>query len=174
MPFAAAVSEKTSLNAAIKDAAQVVAGELGRTPDLTFVFVSHHHADSLSTMSALVRERLGGGLVLGCTGETIIGGSQEYEDSPAISLWSGVLPGADLQPFQLEFAETPDGIMCDGLPDDLSNRAAETRAILLLGEPFTSVPQSVIDLLGDELAGCTRRSSAEWRVVETPVKIGCS
>ena len=151
MPFAAAVSEKTNLNAAIQEAAQIVADELGRTPDLTFVFVTHHHAKSFSTLAASIRDRLGGGLVLGCTGETVIGGAQEHEDGPAIALWSGVLPGADLLPFQLDFAETPDGVMCGGLPDDLGTRAAETRAVLLLGEPFTSVPQSVLDLLADEL-----------------------
>lgn len=151
MPFAAAVSEKTSLNAAIDEAVHVVAGELGRTPDLTFLFISHHHAASFSSIAASIRDRLGGGLVLGCTGETVICGSQEREDGPALCVWSGVLPGANLLPFQLEFAETPDGWMCDGLPDDLGTASAETRAVLLLGEPFSSVPQSVLDLLADEL-----------------------
>jgi len=153
MPFAAAVSEKTSLSAAIQEAALIVSGELGRTPDLTFVFVTHHHADNFPTLAATVRDRLGGGVVIGCTGETVIEGAREHEDGPAISLWSGVLPGADLLPFQLDFAETPDGFMCGGLPDDLGTRAAETRAVLLLGEPFLSVPQSALDLLADELPG---------------------
>lgn len=61
------------------------------------------------------------------------------------------MPGADLLPFQLDFAETPDGVMCGGLPDDLGLSAAETRVVLALGEPFSSVPQSVLDLLADEL-----------------------
>ncbi len=151
MPFAAAASEKTSLSVAIQETGQIVSGELGRTPDLTFAFVSPHHARSFTSMAASIRERLGGGLLLACTGETVICGSREHEDCPAFSLWSGVLPGADLVPFQLEFEETPDGIMCSGLPDDLGTRAADTRAVLLLSEPFSSVPQSVLDLLADEL-----------------------
>jgi small ligand-binding sensory domain FIST len=151
MPFAAAVSDKSSLNAAIDEAVHVVAGELGRTPDLTFLFVSHHYAASFSSLAATIRTRLGGGLVLGCTGETVICGSREREGGPALCIWSGVLPGARLTPFQLEFAETPDGVMCDGLPEDLGASAAETRAVLLLGEPFSSIPQSVVDLLSDEL-----------------------
>lgn len=153
MPFAAAVSEKTILSAAIQEAVQTIAGELGRTPDLTFAFVSHHHANNFSQMAAEIRERLGGGLLIGCTGETVIGGAREYEGRPALSLLSGVMPGADLVPFELEFAETPDGFMCGGLPDDLGLRAKETRAVFLLGEPFSSVPQSAIDLLADELPG---------------------
>ena len=151
MPFAAAVSEKTSLNSAIQETVQIVAGELGRAPDLTFAFVTHHHAKNFPSMAATIRERLGGGILLGCTGETVIGGGREYEGGPALALWSGVMPDADLIPFQLEFAETPDGFMCGGLPDDLGIRASETRAVFLLGEPFSSVPQSVLDLLADEL-----------------------
>ena len=121
MPFAAAVSDKSSLNAAIDEAVHVVAGELGRTPDLTFLFVTHYHyAASFSTIARFDPQTgSGGGLVLGCTGETVICGSREREGGPALCVWSGVLPGANLLPFQLEFIETPDGVMCDGLPDDL-------------------------------------------------------
>jgi small ligand-binding sensory domain FIST len=151
MPFAAAVSEKSSLSAAIQETVQSVADELGRAPDLTFVFVSHHHARSFPSLAASIRERLGGGILLGCTGETVIGGAREYETGPALSLWSGIMPGADIVPFHLEFVETPDGFMCDGLPDGLAARANDTRAVLLLGEPFSSVPQSILNLLGDEL-----------------------
>ena len=151
MPFAAAVSVKTSLSTAIQETVQVVAGELGRAPDLAIAFVTHHHAKNFPTLAAAIRERLNCGILIGCTGETVIGGAREFEEGPGLSLWGGVLPGADLLPFQLEFAETPDGFMCGGLPDDLGERADETRAVLLLGEPFTSFPQSAIDLLGDEL-----------------------
>ena len=151
MPFASAVSEKSSLSTAIQETVHVIAGELGRKPDLTFVFVTHHHAKNFSTIAASILDRIGGGLVLGCTGETVINGTREYENGPALSVWSGILPGADLLPFQMEFAETPDGIMCSGLPDDLSTRADDTRAVLLLSEPYSSMPQSVIELLADEL-----------------------
>lgn len=151
MPFAAAVSEKGSFNAAIQEAVQTVAGELGRTPDLTCVFVTHHFAPDFPLIASSIRNRLGGGLLLGCTGETVVGGSREHESGPALCIWSGVLPGSDLRPFELEFAETPDGFLCDGLPDDLGASAADTRAILLLGEPYSSVPQSALDLLADEL-----------------------
>ena len=151
MPFAAAVSEKTSLSAAIQETVQSVAEELGRAPDLTLAFVTHHHAAHFASLAASIRERLGGGILLGCTAETVICGEREYEGGPGLSLWCGVMPGADLLPFQLEFAETPDGFMCGGLPDDLGIRAEETRAVLLLGEPFSSVPQYVLDLLGEEL-----------------------
>lgn len=151
MPFAAAVSEERDLNAAIRNTARVVVDALGQSPHLTLAFVSHHHAAGFATLAAEIRDRVGGGLVLGCTGETVIGGEREYEETPALSLWSGILDGADLLPFQLEFADTPDGFMCGGLPDELGTNASDTRAVLLLGEPYTSVPQSVLDQVDNEL-----------------------
>lgn len=151
MPFATAASQNPNTKAAIQEIGQSIAAELGRTPDLTFVFVSPHHADSFSTVSSSIRDRLGGGLLLGCTGETVISGGREYEQGPAITVWSAILPSADLVPFQLDFAETPDGVMCAGLPDDIGERVSDTRAVILLGEPFSSVPQSFIELFANEL-----------------------
>ena len=151
MPFAAASSQNPNTKAAIQEIGQSIAAQLGRTPDLTFVFVSQHHAETYSSVAASIRDRLGGGLLLGCTGETIISGSREYEEGPAIVIWSAILPNSDLVPFQLDFAETPDGVMCGGLPDDLGDRLSDTRAVILLGEPYSSVPQSVIELFANEL-----------------------
>lgn len=68
-------------------------------------------------------------MLLGCSGETIVGGGEEIEDGPALSLWAGVLPGATLTPFHIEFGETPDGLIATGFPDDLSERAVDARAL---------------------------------------------
>ena len=151
MPFAAAVSENTRLELAIRETADSINSALGQQPDLTFVFVTHHFSHHYSELAERLSEQLPSKLILGCTGEAVISGHQEFEDRPAFALWSGVLPGADLVPFQLDFAETPDGYMCGGLPDELGIRAAETRAVLLLGEPYSSVPHSMLELLADEL-----------------------
>lgn len=151
MPFAAAASQNSDTKSAIQEIGEAIAAKLGRTPDLTFIFVSPHHAENYAAVASSIRDRLGGGLVLGCTGETIVSDRREYEDGPAIAVWSAILPGADLVPFQLDFAETPDGVMCAGLPDDLGDRVKDTRAVILLGEPFSSVPQSFIELFANEL-----------------------
>jgi small ligand-binding sensory domain FIST len=151
MPFASAVSEDANLKDAIRATTRAINEQLGRAPDLTLMFVSHHHAAGFSSLSEAIRDQLGRGLVLGCTGETVIGNDREFENTPTLCLWSGILPGADLIPFQLEFEDTPDGFMCSGLPDDFGSKSAETRAVLILGEPYSSVPQSVLDLFADEM-----------------------
>ncbi len=139
---------------AIEDIGRQMSGSaLGGTADLGFVFTSHHYAAQFDELAPVLKEVLGPGLLLGCTGETIVGGLREYENAPAISVWCASMPKAVLIPFELTFEETPDGLMCSGLPDDLAENREETQAIIMLGDPFSSLPQSVIDALADELPG---------------------
>jgi len=91
--------------------------------------------------------------LLGCTGETIVGGREEIESGPAISLWSAVLPDANIDPFHVEFSKTADGIVCDGLPSGLAEGTADVRAVFIVGDPFSAVAKSMIDRFADELPG---------------------
>lgn len=154
MTYAASLSTDADLDAAIQAVCGDVRRQLGQqSPSLCFVFASHAHADRFDELPATIRRELGAEVLLGCSGETVIGGGQEIEDGPALSLWAGVLPGATLTPFHIEFGETPDGLLAIGFPDDLSERTADARAIFSLGEPYTSVPDSVIDRFAEELPG---------------------
>lgn len=154
MPFASAISNRPNLQAAIEDTtASIRAALKGQTPDLTCVFVSHHFAGRFGEVAEILQSTFAPGLLLGCTGEAIVCGAREFESEPALALWSAVLPDAELTPFQLTFEETPDGILCLGLPDDLGSKRHEARVIVLIGDPYSSLPQNVIDFFADELPG---------------------
>lgn len=154
MPYAASLS----VDADLVEAMRAVCGDIrrqlaGQSPDLCFLFASHAHADGFDDLPAAVRQELGARVLLGCAGETVVGSDQEIEDGPALSVWAGVLPGAEMTPFHLEFGETPDGLIATGYPDDLPELATGARAVFALGEPYSSVPDSVIDRLAEELPG---------------------
>lgn len=154
MPFAAALSNRPSLKSAIDDVCEAINANLGgQAPHLACVFVSHHHSGRFETLADELQSRLHAKVVIGCTGESIVGGGIECEEEPALSVWCAVLPGASLTTFQLSFEQTPDGVMCSGLPEDLGERPTETRAILVLADPYSSLPQSILELMGDELPG---------------------
>ncbi|MFM9966069.1 MAG: FIST N-terminal domain-containing protein [Planctomycetaceae bacterium] len=154
MPYAASLSVDSDLDDAVQAVCDDVRRQLaGKSPDLCFLFVSHSHADGFEDLPAAVRRELGAKVLLGCAGETVAGRDQEIEDGPALSLWAGVLPGAELTPFHLEFGETPDGLIAIGYPDELNDMATDARAVFALGEPYSSVPDSVIDRMADELPG---------------------
>ncbi|MCH7875977.1 MAG: FIST C-terminal domain-containing protein [Gemmatimonadetes bacterium] len=154
MTYCASYSKAQDLTIAL----DAICGELARglsgvPPDISFLFVSHFHADRFEQLASLAYRKSETRLMLGCTGEMIAGGREEIESGPAISLWSAVLPDAEIELFHAEFSQTPDGIVCDGVPSGLEEGRADVRAVFVFGEPFSSVPNSVIDRFADELPG---------------------
>ena len=65
-------------------------------------------------------------MLIGCTGETVIGGSEEIESGPALSLWSAILPGVRVEPFAVRFERTADGIVTSGLPAIANRRPRQS------------------------------------------------
>jgi len=152
MQFAAALSDETSLSAACTAVVQAVLQEMGGTPiDLAVVFVSPQYGSALEEHLPQLVSRLQATVIIGTTAEAIIGGDRELEHQPALSLWVARLPGARLTPFRIEFEQTPDGVICLGIPDDLAEQAGEHRAILLLGDPFSSQPRALLERLQSDL-----------------------
>jgi small ligand-binding sensory domain FIST len=154
MPFAVGVSNRPELSAAIAESASQVRASLGeRQPDLTFVFVSHHYEDDFANLPAALKPALPSRHLLGCTGEAIIAQQKEYEGGPTLCLWSAMLPGAEITPWQVTFRKTPDGVVCDGLPSVGEAESPPPQAIFALGEPFTSLPKALIESFDAELSG---------------------
>ena len=154
MPFAAALSNRPSLKAAIDETSQSIVNALGgRRPDLACVFISHHYAARFDEVAEKFDATLQARVLIGCTGDSIVGDSTECEDQPALSVWCAILPGASLTTFQLTFEQTPDGLLCSGLPEDVGEHLDDTRVVLIMGDPYSSQPQSILDLLADELPG---------------------
>ena len=141
MTYCASYSKAQDLTSALDAICDELARGLnGVPPDISFLFVSHFHADRFEQLASLVYRKSETRLLLGCTGETIAGGREEIESGPAISLWSAVLPDAEIELFHAEFSQTPDGIVCDGLPSGLEEGRADVRAVFAFGEPFSAVP----------------------------------
>jgi small ligand-binding sensory domain FIST len=139
---------------ALKEAATTAAAGLrGAAADLTLVFVSHHHREGFPDLAERLQAALPSRCLLGCSGEAIIADDREIENGPAVSIWTASLPESNLVPFRVEFEPTPDGIVCTGLPDDLAEAPDRVRGVILLGEPYSSAPRSVLDRLEDDLPG---------------------
>lgn len=154
MPYAASLSQLGPTSDAVESVCSEVLTKLdGTTPDLSFIFVSHHHRGAFHELATQVQERLNSKVLLGCAAESVAGGELEIENEPAMSLWSAALPGADLLPFHLEFERTPDGIVSSGWPPEFEKPQNEVRAIFLLGEPFSTAIEPIIERLETDLPG---------------------
>jgi small ligand-binding sensory domain FIST len=150
MPFAASLSRATNTSDAIRSVMEEVRGALGgREPDLSLLFVNHAHQDAFPHLASRICEATGTRLLIGCTGETIIGGPEEIETGPALSLWSAVLPEAGIEPFVVHFDRTVDGIVTSGLPAFACDEP-DLRAVFLLADPYSSAPHTVLDHIDAE------------------------
>ena len=139
MKWASAVSERPDLEEAMEEVAAEVRAELGDTrPDLAAVFVSPHHAQGYDRIGAMVSEALGASVLLGCSGGGVIGGGQEVEFRPGLSLTAAALPGVELLPFHVEEGTLPDPDAPPEAWERLVGTSPENAPhFLLLADPFT-------------------------------------
>lgn len=150
MPYAASLVREPQWRAAVEAACAELQTQLaGARPDLVFAFVSHDHAANFDDIAERVHQLLEPRCGLGCGGEMIAGTAQEIESGPVISLFAACLPGSELETFQARFERTADGIVCTGLPESAEGQAAP-RAVFLLADPFSTVPNSLLSRFADE------------------------
>ena len=77
-----------------------------------------------------------------------MGDGREIEQGPALSVWTANLGAAVIEPFTIATADTEDGPTTLGLPAI----DAGTRAVILLGDPYT-FPADVLGQLSDAAPG---------------------
>ena len=139
MKWSSAVSEREALADAFGECADKALCELGGLDaDLVAVFVSPHYAGEYAALPALVAERFGGAMLIGCSGGGIIGASREVENRQGLALTAAHMPGVTLTPFHIYGDDLPDG---DAPPDEwgalIGAPIGEEAHFLLLADPFS-------------------------------------
>lgn len=138
MEFFESLSTERDSAKAIEEALSAAAEGFGAAaPDLGFLFFSGHHREAAEGFALEVKARTGVRMLLGCTGESIVGGGREIEGEPSLSLWLASLPGVQIDPFYVRCEQTPDGFCFPCDPCGLFETPGENAAVLLIGEPFT-------------------------------------
>ncbi|MCC7011109.1 MAG: FIST C-terminal domain-containing protein [Planctomycetes bacterium] len=150
--FASALSVDPMAQKAEEQVVGRILDELGgRRADLCAVFVSHHYGGAIEEIGARLRRATGARVVVGCTGESIIGGDREIEQEPALSVWCAALPGTVLRPFEVQAQLGADEqIVFSGLPDVREPRAA---SMLLLGDPYSFPMDAYLQRLNEAFPG---------------------
>ena len=134
--FASSLSTLADTGAAVQESVAALRRALeGRRADLLVLFVSHHHGAELEGLARTLQAELGPRVLLGCTGETIVGGSSEVENGPGFALWAVSCEDMELRPYRIRARRAPEGaIEFDGFPR-VEDPARAT--LLLMGDPFS-------------------------------------
>jgi len=153
--FAVAVSRDSRATPAGRAIAQAARNGLGPgAADLACLFFSSHYAERADELSAAVREELGPRLLLGCTGEGVIAGTEEIEGAAAVTLWAARLPGVHLTPVRPSFTQQQkeEMLAVTGWPDNVG-AGPEPPVFLLLADPFSTPMDEVLSLMADRCPG---------------------
>lgn len=151
--FASAVSEAVDWQQAVDEVCSQVRGADDPPPDLATIFFSTDHANVAEQLAAEVHRRLECDAILGTSAESVVGRGVEIEQQPAISLWAGWLPGAQLLPMKLDFERTPEGGVILGWPGDLPADWDEPAALLVLADPFSFPMELLLERFNSDQPG---------------------
>ncbi len=102
MRWASILSEERESEAAALDASARLRSELDTDPDLVIAFASSHHASSYDTIASTLTRELGGAILIGCSGQSVIGGGHELESRVGLALTGATLPDVAIHPFGLD------------------------------------------------------------------------
>ena len=145
MKWASAISEESSLDAALEACAASLRDQLGEAPQLAVAFVSPHFQAEYGRVGQVLGELLGAEHTFGCSGGGIIGAGLEVEQRPALSVTAATLPGVNVEAFHLEGDKLPD---LDAGPDKwqelLGLSESQDPHFVLLADPFSFPVQNLI------------------------------
>jgi small ligand-binding sensory domain FIST len=146
LQFASALSRNTDTEAATRDVADAIRQQIGQHPvDLAFVFFSAHHSAQATVISTMLKEALRAEVCVGCSGEGVIGGPEELETAPALTLWVARLPHVHVTPLRLSFSDVQDQIQITGWPET----TVADSTFILVADPFTTPVQDVLSMMAE-------------------------
>jgi small ligand-binding sensory domain FIST len=142
-------AEAPDLVTAAEQAARAALDGLGgAVPDLSCVFVCGP-SDAAPSAGEAACSVLGGNTVIGCSAPGVIGPGAGVEGASAVSVWSAVLPGAQLRTFHLRVIRAEDTLTVLGLPEG----ADEFAVGVLLADPRTFPIDGFVAGSNDALPG---------------------
>jgi small ligand-binding sensory domain FIST len=154
MRFTSGISSAVNARAAVEEACGQAAEALGaHTCELACVFASAVYRTAWPPLLTLVHDRLKPRVLIGCTGSGIIGGTQELEWVPAVSIVAAHLPDVRLYPFVVS-AEELEGSSPGGFWVDKIGASPEAAPVFILcADPFTCDPLKLLQELNGTYPG---------------------
>ncbi|MDP7034986.1 MAG: FIST C-terminal domain-containing protein [Planctomycetota bacterium] len=155
MKFSSAHSTTPSSEEALREVLNRIQEDFESTdpPDVAIFFITHHHQPCFPELGLRVKRSLNVQHLLGTTAESVIEGTQEFENQPVLALWAGWLPEVQIHPFRITCAQTDEGFSFTGIPQELPSGSTSPPTFLLLPDPFTIPTQEMLKIFSQQFPG---------------------
>lgn len=144
MQFAAALSRQENARQAAKELTESIQRQVIGDIDLLMVFFTSDYHAEVERLSFALRHGLTPRVFLGCTSEGVLAGDREIEGEPAVAVLAASMSGVTLSPFAIPI-EDWEALLNDDSGNQIRRRVGaigpsrgETRAFVLLGDPFST------------------------------------
>lgn len=140
MLFASATTTEQSLDRAVQALVDQIKAQTDQTSlDFGLVFLSPHFIRDASQIGARLHAAFQLEVMMGCTGEGVIGRDEEIEDQPALTFVAAHLPEVELAPFALEPLDWRSFLSDPAAFKQVIAAPNSSKLFVLLADPF-SVP----------------------------------
>ncbi|HEX5367845.1 MAG TPA: FIST N-terminal domain-containing protein [Dehalococcoidia bacterium] len=176
MKAAAGIATGTDWHEALDSALnEAMSGLQGAAVDLALLFASSDYALGYPELVATAQNRLGAGLLIGCSGQGVIGNDREVEGEPALSVLAFSLPGAYLSVFQVRQSDIQDDAATHAWLANLSETAPDVHAWIILADPFSFDSDALLTALSQAYPGMPLiggLASGDFRLQKTDLFVG--
>jgi small ligand-binding sensory domain FIST len=108
------------------------------------VFPSSHFAARAEGLVLNLKRAIGARVMLGCTGEGVIGPAHEIEGQPAVAVVAAQLPGVDVEPFAISKAALINVALNPAALFKYYEPPFDTRFLVMLADPFSAPMDGVL------------------------------
>lgn len=137
----------------LRDVSRAVLDRLGEHADFALVFPSAHFAPQAESLVLNLKRAIGARVMLGCTGEGVIGPAHEIEEQPAVAVVAARLPGVGVEPFAIPKSALINIALNASLLGKYYAPPVDTRFVVMLADPFSAPMDGVLDAFNQECDG---------------------
>lgn len=154
MRFVTGLSDAANAMDAADQVCRDILAQLAGAPcDLACVFISSVYRASWPDLVARIHDRLAPRTLIGCTGSGVIGAGQELEWVPGLSIAAARLPDVQAHPFAIAPDELEQSGGAGFWVDKIGASPAQAPSFILLADPLTCQPQTLLNQLGAAYRG---------------------
>ena len=138
MKWASAISESENVEKAVSECAESIKSIVGNSPDLVFVFPSFNFSGQFKDISNALSKHFENSVIMGCSGNGVIGAGREVEHTPGFAMCAAELPEVEITPFHISDSDLPDGDDPPNKWENVLGVSSESRPnFVLLADPFS-------------------------------------